>query len=124
MVSGLLRRQVGPLGQVPKFIFFLLQDAFLDTMYSAMDETIEITIDRAGRIVIPKSIRDAAGLRAGTTLCIRWQDGLIELEPVPRRVSVERRGRLAVAVPEDQGPELTCDTVRETLAQVRSRSGG
>jgi len=89
-----------------------------------MSETIETTIDGAGRVVVPKSIRDLAGLRAGTKLRVRWHDGSIELEPVPRRVRVEKRGRLTVAVPEEDGPELSGAAVNETLERVRARSGG
>ena len=42
---------------------------------------MKITIDSAGRIVIPKSIRVRLGLEAGGVVNVRERDGLLELEP-------------------------------------------
>ena len=52
------------------------------------------TIDKAGRVVIPASIRDRAGLAPGTVLEISVEEFGIRLEPVaqgPRLVKVGRR---------------------------------
>jgi AbrB family looped-hinge helix DNA binding protein len=52
------------------------------------------TIDKAGRLVIPASIRDRAGLAPGTTLEITVDEFGVRLEPVapgPRLVKVGRR---------------------------------
>ena len=52
------------------------------------------TIDKAGRLVIPASIRDRAGLTPGTTLEITLEEFGVRLEPVapgPRLVKVGRR---------------------------------
>ena len=52
------------------------------------------TIDKAGRLVIPASIRDRAGLTPGTTLEITVDEFGVRLEPVapgPRLVKVGRR---------------------------------
>ena len=52
------------------------------------------TIDKAGRLVIPASIRDRAGLTPGTTLEITIDEFGVRLEPVapgPRLVKVRRR---------------------------------
>ena len=52
------------------------------------------TIDKAGRLVIPASIRDRAGLVPGTTLEITVDEFGLRLEPVapgPRLVKVGRR---------------------------------
>ena len=79
------------------------------------------TIDGAGRLVIPKDIRDQARLEAGMPLEIRFHDGRIEIEPVPRRIEIVRRGRLRVAVPADDSDRLTEDLVRDTRDRVRER---
>ena len=79
-----------------------------------------ITIDSAGRLVIPKAMRDLAGILPGMALELRFRSGHLEIEPQPRKVRIERRGRLLVAEPEEPG-ELTNDTVGRTLDQVRSR---
>lgn len=52
------------------------------------------TIDKAGRVVIPASIRERAGLAAGTELEITLEDSAVRLERVasgPRLVKVGRR---------------------------------
>jgi AbrB family looped-hinge helix DNA binding protein len=52
------------------------------------------TIDKAGRVVIPASIRERAGLVAGTELDVTLEDSQIRLErvaPGPRLVKVGRR---------------------------------
>lgn len=79
------------------------------------------TIDRAGRLVIPKEIRDRAGLAAGIPLEIVYRDGHVEIEPAPLEVRIERRGRVSVAVPVRQVPALTAAEVEQTRAEVRSR---
>jgi AbrB family looped-hinge helix DNA binding protein len=79
------------------------------------------TIDRAGRLVIPKEIRDRAGLAAGIPLEIVYRDGHVEIEPAPLEVRIERRGRVSVAVPMRPVPALTAAEVEQTRAEVRSR---
>jgi AbrB family looped-hinge helix DNA binding protein len=54
-------------------------------------------IDRAGRIIVPKALRQALGLKAGQPLEIRAADG-------------RREGAL---------PSLTADEVRDTLQRGR-----
>ena len=81
------------------------------------------TIDPAGRLVIPKQIRQEAGLRPGMPLDVRWRAGRIEIEPAPLPVKLVRKGRLLVAVPDKDVPGLSGDTVertRQTLRRERS----
>ena len=80
------------------------------------------TIDRAGRVVVPKPIREAANLRPGTEVEFRVQGGRVEIEPVPLTVSLQRRGSLVVAVPEADQPVMRAVDVDETLAQLRDGS--
>ena len=77
------------------------------------------TIDSAGRIIVPKALRDALGLKPGQPLEIRAGDGRLEIEVAPTRMSLKRRGKGVVAVPEAELPPLTADEVRETLEKVR-----
>lgn len=78
------------------------------------------TIDRAGRVVIPKPIRDAAGLRPGTELEITERDGRVLVEAVSRPVRlVERDGFLAAELEGDEGPPLTIEEVRDLVERVR-----
>lgn len=84
---------------------------------------MKTTIDAAGRVVIPKEIRQKAGLRSGMELDVRWHDGRIEIEPVAVPIRLRRQGRLLVAFPEEDIEQLTADTVeatRRALADERS----
>lgn len=80
---------------------------------------METTIDRAGRIVVPKTLRESLGLSAGTRVEITASgDGLL-LRPVgPETRVVHRRGR---PVLEAEGPvePLTVDAVRELVERGR-----
>lgn len=86
-----------------------------------MKNTIFTTIDRAGRIVVPKTLRRAGGLEPGMPLNIRLRDGVVEIEPAPRPVEIHRRGSIFVAEPIDESAPLTAAGVRETLAATRRR---
>lgn len=81
------------------------------------------TIDSAGRLVIPKEIREQAQIKPGMPLEIRLREGRIEIEPAPREVAIVRRGRLTVAVPRKAGPALTSDAVNETRRRVLRERG-
>lgn len=83
---------------------------------------MSVTIDKAGRLVIPKEIREKAGIKPGMPLEIRVDDGVIEIEPAYTPVRLERRGRFLVAVPLEEGPPLPVDIVermREELDNER-----
>jgi AbrB family looped-hinge helix DNA binding protein len=79
------------------------------------------TMDSAGRLVLPREIRDEAKLEPGTPLRVAFRDGRIEIEPLPREVHVVRKGKIWVAVPVHDGEPLRNETVRETIASVRER---
>lgn len=77
------------------------------------------TIDSAGRIVVPKAIREAMGLYGGQEVELRATESGIEIEVPPTEMHLEERGGLIVAVPEAELPPLTRDLVRETLERTR-----
>ena len=77
------------------------------------------TIDAAGRIVVPKSLRQALGLKPGQPLEIRAGDGRLEIEIAATPMKLKKRGKGVVAVPETKLPPLTADQVRDTLERVR-----
>ncbi len=88
-----------------------------------MKGAITTTMDPAGRLVIPKSIREAAELKPGVALLVGIVDGRIEITPEPRAVRIERRGRLSVAVPVTPSAPLRATTVRKALEAIRSGRG-
>ncbi len=87
---------------------------------------MKTTMDRAGRLVIPKEIRREAKLAPGVPLEVKWREGRIEIEPAPAAVRLQRRGRLLVAMPRKKTPALTPEAVeqtREKLLDDRSQGG-
>ena len=72
-------------------------------------------IDAAGRVVIPKALRDELGLDPGRELTLRVEGGALVLEPMPAEVSLVRRGKLLVAKPKEALPALSAEVVREAL---------
>jgi AbrB family looped-hinge helix DNA binding protein len=84
---------------------------------------MEVTIDSAGRLVIPREIRREAALEPGVPLEIRWRNGVIELEPRPLAVTLERKGRVLVATPSTRLPRLGAGSVERTRREVRRRRG-
>ena len=77
------------------------------------------TIDAAGRVVVPKTIREELGLRSGQVIEVSLRDGRIEIEPVPVALRLVERGGVAVAESEEPLPPLTIQQVRDTFERVR-----
>jgi AbrB family looped-hinge helix DNA binding protein len=82
------------------------------------------SVDPEERLVLPSAVRERAGFGPGTELEIRCRDGRVEIEPAPREVRIERRGKLMVAVPKDPSDPLSEDDVRRTRDDLRSRNAG
>lgn len=79
------------------------------------------TMDSAGRLVIPSEIRREAALEPGMPLEVRTRDGVIEIEPQPMAVTLQRKGRLLVASAADKAPVLRAATVERTRRSLTSR---
>lgn len=80
---------------------------------------MKTTLDTAGRIVVPKALRQALGLEPGQPLEIRAGDGRLEIEIAPTPMQLKKRGKGVVAVPDAELPALTAEQVRDTLERVR-----
>lgn len=74
------------------------------------------TIDNAGRLVLPKALRDQVGLRAGEVNVFADGAGL-RVEPIAGDALEEREGLLVVA---PSGLEVNDETVR-TLRDADQR---
>jgi hypothetical protein len=73
--------------------------------------------------VIPREIRREAALEPGTPLDVRWRDGIIEIEPQPLSVTLERKGHLLVATPAGKAARLRTATVERTRRDLGARRG-
>jgi AbrB family looped-hinge helix DNA binding protein len=77
------------------------------------------TIDAAGRIVVPKAMRDELGLSGGQELEITTRDGRLELDVPPVTMRLVERDGVTSAIPSVPLPTLTVSQVRETLERTR-----
>jgi AbrB family looped-hinge helix DNA binding protein len=80
---------------------------------------MKTAIDAAGRVIVPKALRDQLGLSAGRELEIRARDGALIIEPAPTPVALVKRGKRVVAKPKTELPPLTQDDVRAALEGSR-----
>jgi AbrB family looped-hinge helix DNA binding protein len=89
-----------------------------------MSLTKKATMDAAGRLVLPKAIREQAGFRPGRLLEIRGEEDRVEIRVAPLEVDiVEAEDGLPLARPKEPTGVLTTETVREVLEAVRERRG-
>lgn len=84
---------------------------------------MKTTIDAAGRLVIPKKLREQAGLTPGIQLEVRFRDGHIEVEPADGYVRLEERDGFLVGVPQGPAPVITNEDVQRMLDEDRASRG-
>lgn len=77
------------------------------------------TIDDAGRLVIPKHLRERLNLVDGGTVEVTEREGRIEITPATTPMRLKGRGRSKAAHPDAPVPQLTEHLVRDTLEQTR-----
>jgi bifunctional DNA-binding transcriptional regulator/antitoxin component of YhaV-PrlF toxin-antitoxin module len=89
-------------------------------MISARESAMTTTLDAGGVITIPQELLDEAGLKPGTQVQITARNGHIDIEPLWRKIRIERRGSVSVGVPIEPVEEpLTDEQVRETIEEIR-----
>lgn len=80
---------------------------------------MNVSIDRAGRIVVPKQVRESLGFTEGVDLELSVEDGrlVVELRNPPKRL--EKRGNSFVIVADEEIGQMTPEQVRDVLESVR-----
>jgi len=75
-----------------------------------------VTIDKRGRVVLPKTVRDELGLRASDALKVQISDGEIALRPVRARTRLRREDGMWVFTTGEPLPE---NMVEDTIEAIR-----
>jgi AbrB family looped-hinge helix DNA binding protein len=81
--------------------------------------TTILSLDNAGRIIIPKAIRDKLHLGPGTSLQAEVIGDRIELTQVPPEIRLEKKGKRRVVV--GTGPFNAAEAVAEAREEYLSR---
>lgn len=78
-----------------------------------------ITMDGAGRVVIPKAVREAAGLEPGVPLEIHVVAGRVEIQAAAGRYVLREVNGLRVAAFEPGFVEVSTDQLRTVIEGLR-----
>lgn len=77
------------------------------------------TTDGAGRVVVPKALRDRLHLAGGAAVEIEEHDGVVEIRPAAGDVAIVQTPEGPVAATGVPRAAVTSETVREVLEHVR-----
>ena len=77
-----------------------------------------MTIDRAGRLVLPKPVRDELEIKAGDSLRLALEGYLVTLRPNRASAGLVRKGR-ALVFRSASTPGLDADAVRRLIGEAR-----
>lgn len=82
---------------------------------------MNITLDKFGRIVIPKAVRRRLGLRAGAELRLEVGDRRVVLEPVAEEPPLVEKDGILVSTSSLEEDATSFDVVEWIRAQRRGR---
>jgi AbrB family looped-hinge helix DNA binding protein len=82
--------------------------------------TTTLTIDRAGRLVLPKPVRDELQLAAGDSLELESSEDQIVLRPVRGAATLQKKRGVWVM---RTGKPLSAEAVNETIRKIRNERG-
>ena|SRR5271168_3026104 len=82
--------------------------------------TIILTIDGAGRLVLPKPVRDELQLAAGDSLELESSEDQIVLRPVRGAATLHKKKGVWVM---RTGKPLAAEVVDETIRRIRNERG-
>ena len=84
-----------------------------------------VEIDKAGRIVIPKKMRDALHLGPGSRLALEQAGETLSLKPAAAEAQliIENGAPLIIPADPSNAPIVTLEMVNELIAQSRLQRG-
>jgi AbrB family looped-hinge helix DNA binding protein len=80
--------------------------------------TAKVKMDRAGRIVLPKAVREELGLAPGEELALETLDDQITLRLIRGTAQLRKKRGVWVA---DFGEPLSASTVEKTINRIRQQ---
>ncbi len=83
--------------------------------------TSVITLGKAGRLVVPKSVRDLLGMKEGTKLTLKTSPGKLEVVPEVEEVRIEMRDGFPVIL---GGPPRKCGDIVRPIKLGREEGEG
>lgn len=83
---------------------------------------ITIPIDGAGRVVLPKSLRDRLGLQAGSEFEVIEEENRIVLKPVEKEPKLVSKNGVLVFVPDADFSKAGEDPVKKSREERDRRS--
>lgn len=84
-----------------------------------MPATHVVTMDRAGRIIVPKVLRDRLAVQPGQPLRAQVRDGRLEIEPEQIEAELVEVDGVLVITPTETVEPLTREDVRELMEELR-----
>ena len=82
----------------------------------------KLTLDKAGRVVLPKPLRDELNLSPGDTLELETSGDLITLHPIRATTPLQKeRGVWVIRTGEDLSGSVVEDTIRQ-IREERERA--
>jgi AbrB family looped-hinge helix DNA binding protein len=82
-----------------------------------MSSKLTVDLDKSGRIVLPKPVRDELQLEPGVTLEIESSGDEIKLRPLRGHAPLRKKQGVWVF---RSGEPLTAETVEDTLREIRA----
>lgn len=80
-----------------------------------------LRVDSAGRLLLPKALRERAGLVPGAPVEVTVTEGRIEMKPAEAPIRLVHEGGLTVAVADADSPPLTEAEVTAIREELRTR---
>jgi AbrB family looped-hinge helix DNA binding protein len=80
---------------------------------------MKTTIDRAGRVVIPKEVREQVGLTPGTEVEVRAVEGIVEIIAPRPQGRIIKEGPVWVWEPDTGTRQVTQEEINDAIREVR-----
>ena len=81
-----------------------------------------LTIDKAGRVVLPKPVRDALQIGAGDTLELESSEDLILLRPARGKARIFKKNGMLVLHSDAPVPSNAVETTMRSVRRERERA--